>query len=471
MAEDLNLMTSKVFYDRLEDQTLQMTAKINSHQNELDVHFKRLRAQKERLNQILAKIENAVEQRDSPDGETNADTNQRNQPSENQLNINVERNIVSYASVRDEQIMKACQQILNAYNNGEVLITDDMVEKGLKVVNKGENTNDIEILRLDETQKELELKSDKVQMLSDLIIELDREYESNLDQLNSELEQNLLVTTDVDQRKILIDKFAEDRDALRAKYETDRERQLAAMKEKLKNKRRVEAETLMNGSKMELGENVLLGDSELSLQVESILIDQPVENDLSNVEQQFKRDYVELVNDFNLAAQQQLTPIQYEQFNDEISKQLEKANSEMDAEKDQVILDIKNRRRKKRREKGETDEQLDLIDENKEIADFLKLHHNLRVKKTKDLYKQEMARFEQDSVLDEFTQRTDLLVNKQRADRLKQQQKMKQEMMRRKRAKLNELKKIDEEAINQKYADIETKVREITFILKAHFVL
>ena len=55
--------------------------------------------------------------------------------------------------------------------------------------------------------------------------------------------------------------------------------------------------------------------------------------------QQFKQDYVELLNDFNLAAQQQLTPIQFEQFNDEISKQLEKANSEMDAERDQVIID------------------------------------------------------------------------------------------------------------------------------------
>merc|ERR1719494_541028 len=123
------------------------------------------------------------------------------------------------------------------------------------------------------------------------------------------------------------------------------------------NKRKIESEAMANQVKLELGENVTLNDAnskpEISLQVEAILTDEPV--NLTNVQEQFKQDYNEMIHDFNVAAQQQLTPLQYEQFSVEIERQLALQETEMDEEQEQMTLDIKNRRRKNRRAKGNTE--------------------------------------------------------------------------------------------------------------------
>ena len=135
----------------------------------------------------------------------------------------------------------------------------------------------------------------------------------------------------------------------------------------------------------------------------------------------------------------------------------------MDDEQEQMMLDIKNRRRKNRRAKGNENDKRDLIDEQNELKDFMKMHHNLRVKKATDLFRKQLAQFEQDNLVDEFTQRTDALIQKQRMDRLKQQERIKLEMQRRKRNQLNDLKTVDEDKINQKYAELEQKVFKLQF--------
>lgn len=456
------ILTSKVFYDRLEDQTLQMTSKIESHQNELDMYFRKLRSQKQRLNDLLKKIENQVDQAE------NTETNQMEtsgQYAQDQT-INVQQNIVSYTTQKDKQLMKALQQILNAYNQGRVVVTDDMVEKSLIAVGKDKNSenNVVEMLVANQTQKELELNSAEVQEISDLIIELNEEYKQNLETLNRELENNLEMA-DADRRALLLAKYAEDRDALRSKYESDRARQIRLLQEKLANKRKLENEALQNEVKLKTGHALEISSNDqtgnLALEIETVLNDEVI--DIANVEECLRNDYAELINDFSSSAQQKLDPIQFESFNAEIENALAAKNQELDQEKESVTVNIRNRRRKKRREKlAEAEdplfEQRDINDENREVRDFLTAHHNMKIKAAKDIYTSHLAKFEQDGLLDEFNQQADLMADRQRAERLKQQKKLQETMMRRRRKQLNELKTVDEAHIKDQFSGINDKV-------------
>ena len=458
------ILTSKVFYDRLEDQTLQMTSKIESHQNELDMYFRKLRSQKQRLNDLLQKIENQVDHAESIDTSTNQ-METSGQYAQDQ-SINVQQNIVSYTTQKDKQLMKALQQILNAYNQGRVVVTDELVEKSLIAVGKDKNSenNVVEMLVANQTQKELEMNSAEVQEISDLIIELDEEYKQNLETLNRELENNLEMA-DADRRALLLAKFAEDRDALRSKYETDRARQIRLMQEKLANKRKLENEALQTEVKLKTGHALEINNNEqtekLALEIENILNDEVI--DIANVEECLRNDYTELINDFSNSAQQKLDPIQFESFNAELEKALATKNQELDQEKETVTMNIRNRRRKKRREKlAETEdplyEQRDINDENREVRDFLTAHHNIKIKAAKDIYRDHLAKFEQDGLLDEFSQQADLMADRQRAERLKQQKKLQEAMMRRRRKQLNELKAVDEALIKDQFSDVNDKV-------------
>ena len=121
-----------------------------------------------------------------------------------------------------------------------MVVTDEMVEKGLKLVGKserGEGANTLEAVSLEQA-RELELRGEAIEELGGLIVDLETQYESNLETLNMELENNLQTAPDAAARDLLLAEHAKERERLRLKFETDRARQLEKMKQKLAGRNR-----------------------------------------------------------------------------------------------------------------------------------------------------------------------------------------------------------------------------------------
>lgn len=217
-------MSTKEFYDKLEDQNLQIVSQMQQHQNELQKYFENMAKEALKLQFLIDKVKNVEptdgtrESKDSRKSKTSITTTP-----EDVINANVA--VMGYATVNSRNLMKNVQQLLNRLNEGRVEISDDMIEKTLYIINSDKQVQP-------KIQENDLLKIEHNQIL-DTWNKAQNELESALDLLNAEELNSLKDCKNQDERARILKKYKDMKNNLLKKNNENRENQLDVIKHEL----------------------------------------------------------------------------------------------------------------------------------------------------------------------------------------------------------------------------------------------
>ena len=242
--DDIEEITSKVLYDRLEDQNLQIASQIKQHQNELDNYYKKMEKEINKLNKMIERIKNndTAEATSSPSRtNTGVDNTQVGSSSKQDFNISPQTMTVSYVSQQDRTMMEGIQQMLNHLNGGNVTITDAMVNEVLSRIRK-ENIdtngdNALELQRIKKIELEKELYEAESLELAELMAEIDEKYEIKYSELNDEMNTLLNNASNDDQRAKIIADYDQLRNKLCDEHNNERAKRLEELRRRLAERR------------------------------------------------------------------------------------------------------------------------------------------------------------------------------------------------------------------------------------------